>query len=92
MITIFNRVKVITDTQSEEIAKDKVLLKNAGIKFEVKTIRPRGYVGITMDVKVQQKFNQPYSHTLDNIPYVYYIYVARRDSEAAKKVLQGILE
>lgn len=85
MLGLF-RQKVLTCSDMQELGRVKLLLSEAGIPYEVKTIKPRGAIGRSMDVGAYRQFNMAYRDTGNN-NFVYYVFVARRDAERAKKLI-----
>lgn len=84
MICIFNRKRLLITSDGSDLAQKRLKLNEAGIKFEVRTIRPRGTIGSSLDHRAIAASNfAPGNFSSGN--NVYYIYVRRKDYERAAK-------
>ena len=89
MITVFNRAKLITDSNAEYIATIWSTLKKNGIPYEMKTLKNKSTFSRNLH------YNQGISHYhggmagsnfADNMVYVYVIYVEKKNLARAKEV------
>ena len=87
-LNIFNRCKLMIDSDAEYIARCADALKRAGIPHEVSTRRMRNYTpnmmrnGNMVDLGISQKTMNP----VDDL-YTYTIWVPRKQLEQAKAVV-----
>ena len=89
MITIFNRCKLLADSSSETAAKTREALKAAGIPYDMRTVQNHTALGKAIHSSAGVRTFQggmPASSFSDQISYVYFIYVRRKDLEKARKV------
>ena len=87
-VNVFNRAKLIADSNAEYIARCADMLNRAGIHHEVHTKRMRNYSpnmmrnGNMVDYGISQKTMNP----VDDL-YIYIIFVPRKRLEEAKRVV-----
>lgn len=86
-VNIFNRRKLMIDSDAEYIARCADMLKRAGIPHEVHTKRLRSTVGMRADVGSYMNLNQAYVGNPQHYGYTYTICVPRKHLEAAKRVV-----
>ena len=89
MITILNRSKLMTDSNSEAVAKAREALKGAGIPYDMRTLQNHTALGKAVHAKVGVGAfggGMPASSFSDQISYTYMIYVRRKDLAKAREV------
>lgn len=84
MICIFNRKKLLVTSDAGDVAQKRIDLKEAGIPFEVKTIRSRGTIGSSFDHRSIAASNFAPGN-FSSGSNVYYIYVRKKDYKTALK-------
>jgi len=89
MISIFNRSLLMTDSNAEELARVVEILKNNYIDYEIKTIRNRGAIGISMDVGAYPKANLSYDYNRQQLKFIYKVFVHRDDYSLARQLVYG---
>ena len=87
MLFRFFMKKLITDTSSEEIRRVTTLLGQSGIKYEIRTVRPRGSIGTAMDSRSYASVNLAMYKGASLPAFVYMVYVNRRDVDRAREVI-----
>ncbi len=91
MITILNRARLLADSSSETAAKAREALKAAGIPYYMKTVQNHTGLGRSIHAGVgvgAYRGGMPASAFSDQMSYVYFIYVRRKDLTRAKEVCQ----
>ena len=89
MVTILNRVKLFSDSSAEEAARVREALKAAGIGYFMKTVQNHTAMGKAIHSRVGVGVyggGMPASGFSDQISYVYFIYVRRKDLAKAKEI------
>ena len=89
MITILNRSRLLADSSSETAAKTRETLKAAGIPYYMKTVQNHTALGKAIHAGVGVgafRGGMPASSFSDQISYVYFIYVRRKDLDRAKQL------
>jgi hypothetical protein len=86
MITFLNRKKLLTDISDAECNRVKEVLKLAKIEYKYKTSKSESVVSRMMDVSVGSHYAIPFSSKKDNVSFVHFIYVKRKDYKKAKKL------
>jgi hypothetical protein len=89
MTFLFLLKKLVTDTSGEEIARVTALLAQNGIKYVMRTVRPRGSLGTAIDSRTYAGSNLAMYKGASLPPYVYMVYVRRKDYDRAKDVVCG---
>ena len=87
---MFFRKRVLLDTDPQELARVKNLLKRAGIKFDIKTTVSENVLSRNFNAAAAKRYNYTYS-AASNQTYLYQVYVSWRDYKAAKTILSGSL-
>lgn len=87
MLFRFLMKKLVTDTSSEEIRRVTSLLKQSGIKYEIRTVKPRGGIGTAMDSRAYANVNLAMYKGASLPAFVYMVYVNRRDVDRAREVI-----
>ena len=82
------RKRVLLDSDPQELARVKTLLKQAGIKFDVKTTVSDNVLSRNFNAVAAKKLNYAYSAT-ENHSYLYQVFVSPGDYAAAKKAIGG---
>ena len=91
MITILNRSRLLADSSSETAAKAREALKAAGIPYDMRTVQNHTSLGKSIHAGVGMgayRGGMPASSYSDQISYVYFIYVKKKDLAKAKEVCQ----
>ena len=91
MITILNRSRLLADSSSETAAKAREALKAAHIPYYMKTVQNHTGLGKSIHAGVgvgAYKGGLSASAFSDQISYVYFIYVRKKDLARAKEVCQ----
>ena len=89
MITIFNRSRLLADNSSETAAKTREALKAARIPYYMKTVQNHTGLGKAIHSGIgvgAYKGGLSASSFSDQISYVYFIYVRRKDLAKAKEI------
>ena len=89
MITIFNRSKLLADSSSETAAKVREALKAARIPYYMKTIQNHTGLGRAIHAGAgvgAYRGGMPASSFSDQMSYVYFIYVRKKDLIRAKEI------
>lgn len=82
------RKRVLLDSDPQELARVKMLLDRAGIKYDVKTTVSDNVLSRNFNAVAAKKWNYAYSAT-ENQSYLYQVFVSPRDYAAAKKAIGG---
>lgn len=91
MITVLNRKRLLADSSSEAAAKVRETLKSAGIPYAVKTVQNHTALGKAVHSGVgvgAYRGGMPASAFSDQISYVYFVYVRKKDYDRAKQLCQ----
>lgn len=88
MVTIWNRKRLMLDTDPQELARAKEALKRNGIEFHVKTTVSENVLSRSFNAKAAERLVRTYS-TMETQTYIYYLYVRRRDFARARKAVYG---
>ncbi len=91
MITVLNRKRLLADSSSEAAAKAREALKSAGIPYAVKTVQNHTALGKAVHSGVgvgAYRGGMPASAFSDQISYVYFVYVRKKDYDRAKQLCQ----
>ena len=89
MVTILNRARLIADSSSEAVAKAKDTLRAAGIQYFMKTVQNHTALGKAIHSGVgvgAYRGGMSASSFSDQISYVYFLYVRKKDLEKARKL------
>ena len=89
MITILNRARLLADSSSETAAKAREALKAAGIPYDMRTVQNHTALGKAIHSGAgvgAYGGGMAASRFSDEISYVYFIYVRRKDLEKAKEI------
>lgn len=89
MVTILNRSLLITDSSSEAVAKAKDALRAAGIQYYMKTVQNHTALGKAIHTRAgvgAYGGGMPASSFSDQLSYVYFLYVRKKDLEKARKL------
>lgn len=86
MITLFNRKKLLIDISDTECNRVKEILKLINIEFRYKALKSESTVSRMTDVTVGSHYAIPFSSKQDNVTFVHYIYVKRKDYKIAKEL------
>ena len=88
MVTILNRARLMTDSSSEAVAKAKEALRAAGIQYFLKTVQNHTALGKAIHTRagVGAYGGMSASSFSDQISYVYFLYVRKKDLEKARKL------
>lgn len=86
-VNIFNRKKLLVDTDAGAVAQSFEKLKQAGIPCEMQTKRLRSTAGMRMDVSAYMRYNQAYGDNPQHYGYTYTLYVSRKHLQRAKSIL-----
>ena len=89
MITIFNRSKLLADSSSETAAKVRETLKAARIPYYMKTVQNHTGLGRAIHAGAgvgAYRGGMPASSFSDQMSYVYFIYVRKKDLARAKEI------
>ena len=89
MITPFNSVRLIQDSSAEAVANVRGALKAGGIPFSVRTRQSRAAIGRALDARAGMRAyggGMSASSFSDQISYVYFLYVRKKDLEKARKL------
>ena len=89
MITIFNRVRLLADSSSETAAKIRETLKADGIPYDMRTVQNHTSLGRALNSSVGVgafRGGMPASSFMDQMTYVYMIYVRRKDLARAREL------
>ena len=86
-VNIFNRKKLLVDTDAGAVAQSFEKLKQAGIPCEMHTKRLRSTVGMRIDVSAYMQYNQAYVGNPQHYGYTYTLYVPRKYLQKAKSIL-----
>ncbi len=81
--------KLVTDTSSEEIRRVTTLLQESGIKYDIRTVRPRGSIGTAMDSRAYANVNLAMYKGASLPAFVYMVYVNRRDVDRARAIISA---
>lgn len=88
-MNIFNRKRLLVDTSQVECNRVKQILKQNGIEYYYKTSKSAPMSSVRSDVAAGSHYALPYSTTENNINFVYYIFVRRKDYQAAKELIRN---
>ena len=89
MITILNRKRLLADSSGETAAKAREALKAAGIPYNMKTVQNHTALGKSIHAGAGVgafRGGMPASSFSDQISYVYFIYVRKKDLEKARQI------
>ena len=89
MVTILNRARLLTDSSSEAIAKAKDALRAAGIQYFLKTVQNHTALGKAIHTRAgvgAYGGGMSASSFSDQISYVYFLSVRKKDLEKARKL------
>ncbi|MBO5975981.1 MAG: hypothetical protein J6P94_02230 [Oscillospiraceae bacterium] len=86
-VNIFNRKKLLVDTDAGAVAQSFEKLKKSSIPCEMHTKRLRSTVGMRIDVSAYMQYNQAYVGNPQHYGYTYTIYVPRKYLQKAKSIL-----
>ena len=89
MITIINRRRLLADSSGETAAKVREALKAAKIPYFMKTVQNHTGLGKAIHTSIGMgafKGGMPASSFSDQISYVYFIYVRKKDLAKAKEI------
>ena len=89
MVTILNRARLIADSSSEAVAKAKDTLRAAGIQYFMKTVQNHTALGKAIHSGAgvgAYRGGMSASSFSDQISYVYFLYVRKKDLEKARKL------
>lgn len=86
MVMFLNRKRLLVDMSQVECNRVKVILKSADIEYQYVTAKSAPLSSLQSDVAAGSRYALPYSRNENNITYVYYIYVKRKDYKRAKKL------
>ena len=86
-VNIFNRKKLLVDTDAGAVAQSFEKLKKSGIPCEMQTKRLRSTVGMRIDVSAYMQYNQAYVGNPQHYGYTYTIFVPRKYLQKAKRIL-----
>ena len=87
MITILNRSRLLADSSSETAAKAREALKAAHIPYYMKTVQNHTGLGKSIHAGVgAYKGGLSASAFSDQISYVYFIYVRKKDLARAREI------
>lgn len=79
--------KLAVDTSAEGIRKITDILKAAGIRYQLVTVRSRGSVGSFADARAYARSNIAMYKFSDKPGMVYYVYVSRKNIQHAKELI-----
>ena len=79
--------KIAVDTNSEAIRKITTLLEDYQIKYEIRTVRSRGVLGMGMDAQSYARSNIAVYKGSSQPQFVYTVYVRLRDVVRAKQLI-----
>jgi len=88
MIHILNQKRLLLDTDPQELARVKEIMKQHDIEFYVKTTTSDNVLSRNFNARAAAGQVRTYS-IMSRQSYVYYLYVRRRDYAHAKKVAYG---
>ena len=91
MITVLNRARLLADSSAEAAAKVKDKLKAAGIPYDMRTVQNHTALGKAIHTRAgvgAYGGGMPSSSYSDQISYVYFIYVRKKDLAKAKEICQ----
>lgn len=83
---IWFRRQLVLDTDPQEIARVKLLLDKAGIKYETKTSVSDNAMSRSFNAAAAVQVRQGYS-AMDRQSYVYKLYVPVKDYDKAKEAV-----
>ena len=89
MVTILNRSKLLSDSSAETAAKAREALKAAGIQYYMKTVQNHTALGKAIHTRAgvgAYGGGMSASSFSDQISYVYFLYVRKKDLEKARKL------
>ena len=89
MVTILNRARLIADSSGEAVAKAKDTLRAAGIQYFMKTVQNHTALGKAIHSGAgvgAYRGGMSASSFSDQISYVYFLYVRKKDLEKARKL------
>ena len=89
MVTILNRARMMTDSSSEAVAKAKEALRAAGIQYFLKPVQNHTALGKAIHTRAgvgAYGGGMSASSFSDQISYVYFLYVRKKDLEKARKL------
>ena len=86
MIHIFNRKRLLLDTDPQELARVKACLDKAEISYEVKTTMSDNVLSRNVNAAASMRYVTAYSAAQNQV-YLYQVFVRRKDFAAAKKLV-----
>lgn len=86
MIHIFNRKRLLLDTDPQELARVKACLDKAEISYEVKTTMSDNVLSRNVNAAASMRYVTAY-RAAQNQVYLYQVFVRRKDFAAAKKLV-----
>jgi len=86
MVLIFNRKRLLVDISQVECSRVKQILKSTNIEYQYKTVKNAPSSSLRSDVAAGAHYSLGYSNYDNNIIFVYYIYVKRKDYKRAKEL------
>jgi len=86
MFGLFMR-RLAVDTSAEEIKRIETILQQNNIKYEVRSERSRGTIGMGLDAAAYARANLPMYQGASQPTFIYYVYVNRKDYQRAKKLI-----
>lgn len=84
----FLKKKIAVDTNSEAIRKITTILEDHRIKYEIRTVRERGVIGMGLDAHSYARSNISLYKGSIQPNFVYMVYVTPRDYLRTKKLLE----
>ena len=88
MITIFNRRRLMTDTNSGVLVQARDRLMAESIVSELHSIRSQSGRELQREAAVHARFNLPAGTASGGTQFIYYLYVGRKDFARAKELLK----
>lgn len=86
-VNIFNRTKLLVESDASAAAMANEKLKKAGIACEMRGKRLRSNIGVCLDVSSYARYNQAYVDNPQHYSYIYTLYVPRKHLKTAKSIL-----
>lgn len=89
MVTILNRTRLVVESSGEAAAKVKDALRAAGIQYYMKTVQNHTALGKAIHTRAgvgAYGGGMSASSFSDQISYVYFLYVRKKDLEKARKL------
>jgi hypothetical protein len=79
--------RLILDPSSETVRRVTTILDENGIKYTLKTIRPRGSIGTGLDARSYAGANISMYKGSSQPQFVYSVYVRRKDYDRASDLI-----